>query len=197
MRYLTAVAALGLLLAVSATAGAITVAFSSYGDATPEPDDVYDAWNNTSPNTEIIEPFTTNSAQEWDLSGIKLNAYGGGIMGGGSSPATVTLYEDIAAAAGPSIGFWNIDIDSSMGEDFSFAVSGVTLSGDTDYWFGLEATGSNAVGWRQTQSLGTPGATGHVFELSGDATVVPEPVTMAGLVLGIGSLAGYVRRRRA
>jgi hypothetical protein len=28
------------------------------------------------------------------------------------------------------------------------------------------------------------------------AEVIPEPVTMAGLVLGIGSLAGYLRRRR-
>ncbi len=197
MRYIGILAGIGLILAVTGTAGGITVAFSSYGDATSEPDDVYDAWNNTSPPPEILEPFTTNAALEWDLSEIKLNAYGGGIMGGGSSPATVTLYEDIAGAAGSSIGFWNINIDSSMGEDFSFAVSGVTLSGDAEYWFGLEATGNNAVGWRRTQSCGTAGETGHVFELSGDASVIPEPVTLAGLVLGIGCLTRYVRRRRA
>ena len=29
-----------------------------------------------------------------------------------------------------------------------------------------------------------------------DVTPIPEPVTMAGLVLGIGCLAGYIRRRR-
>lgn len=33
--------------------------------------------------------------------------------------------------------------------------------------------------------------------LTGDITTVPEPVTMMGLVLGIGGLAGYIRRRRA
>ncbi len=38
------------------------------------------------------------------------------------------------------------------------------------------------------------------FQISKDKqirTFVPEPVTMAGLLLGIGALGGYIRRRRA
>jgi len=195
MRYLTAVAALALVLAVTGLAGATTVAFSSYDDASGD----YNAWNNTSPSTEILEPFTTTNALEWSLSGVKLNAYGGGIFGGGSSPAAIALYEDQGGAAGTAISSWNVNIDSGVGEDFSFGVSGVTLSGNTDYWFGLEATGSNAVGWEQTLSYGTPGETGHVFSIEGEPAggqPIPEPLTMAGLVLGIGSLARYFRRRR-
>ena len=194
MRSIALLAAVGLVLAVTGTAGATTVAFSSYGDATPEPNEVYTAWNKTSPVPEILEPVTTNDALEWALSEIKLNAYGGGILGGGSSPATVSLYQDSAGTV--EIASWDININTAMGEDFSFAVSGVTLSGNTNYWFGLEATGSNAVGWRRTQSWGTAGETGYVFEISGDATVIPEPLTMAGMLLGVGCLARYVRKRR-
>jgi len=36
-----------------------------------------------------------------------------------------------------------------------------------------------------------------VFIFGGTSFPVPEPVTMAGLVLGLGSLVGYIRRRRA
>ncbi len=43
-------------------------------------------------------------------------------------------------------------------------------------------------------SDGSDGSDYRDFEASG--TVIPEPVTMAGLVLGIGALVGYVRRRR-
>jgi len=35
------------------------------------------------------------------------------------------------------------------------------------------------------------------LDFEGSGTVIPEPVTMAGLMLGIGCLARYVRRRRA
>jgi len=34
------------------------------------------------------------------------------------------------------------------------------------------------------------------FEGAGPVIPIPEPVTLAGLVLGVGSLVGYVRRRR-
>jgi hypothetical protein len=32
---------------------------------------------------------------------------------------------------------------------------------------------------------------------TGSLSTIPEPVSMAGLMMGIGGLAGYVRRRRA
>jgi len=70
-------------------------------------------------------------------------------------------------------------------------------------------TFANAIGWINTNGygsnyaafwgpqIGMSGTYGTTFTVSQiDLNVVPEPVTMAGLALGIGSIAGYVRRRR-
>lgn len=178
-----------LVFAVALGAGA-DVVFTSYSDTS----DSYDTWNNTSPNTELVESFTTGGdSGSWTINLIKLNAYGGGIMGGGSSAATISIYDDNSGEVGALIHSWNVNINSSMGNDFSFTVSGVALDASTDYWFGVEATSSNAVGWRRTESYGTQGATGHVFQIEG--TPVPEPGSLVALCGGIIAAAGVIRRR--
>lgn len=45
-----------------------------------------------------------------------------------------------------------------------------------------------------TFQQGEPGSVGTLTQLEG--TLIPEPVTMAGMFLGLGSLVGYVRKRR-
>ena len=180
------------------------IMFSNYDDISSPA--VYNAWNNTSPQTEIIEPFTTANSlfSEWLLDSIKMNAYGGGIFGGGSSPAKVSLYADNTGSIGDLIASWDISINTSVGSDFTFDVSSYSagLTAGTAYWFGLEATGSNAVGWRQTASFGEPGIAGHVFEIIGTQSgqpvshdIIPEPMTM--LLFGGSVLGGlFIRRRR-
>jgi len=151
------------------------IVFSNYNKATLEPDDDYDFWNSTSPSPEVIEGFITNPGGQWEIMGIKLNAYAGIFMGGGTCPATVRIYTDAAGTSTVSGAEWPIVIQGcSMGDDFSFAVSGVTLDADTTYWFGLEAGGdaSTGIGWRKT----TDGS--HVFELTGN----PGANTTVGLI---------------
>ena len=52
--------------------------------------------------------------------------------------------------------------------------------------------------YRLTYDLTTPiTLEAGEYWFSHDATVIPEPVTMLGLVFGIGGLGAYIRRRRA
>ena len=169
-----------------------SLVFSNYSDITTAPDDDYSAWNSTSTPNPIVEPFTTNSGGPWSLSGIRLNAYGGGFLGGGSSPANIGIFQDNGGSVGTLVSDWGVVINTAMDEDFSFLVSGVTLGANTAYWFGVTATGSNAVGWRQTESYGTPDVSGHVFEIQGDPVPVPGAVWLLGS--GIIGLAGFKRK---
>ena len=71
----------------------------------------------------------------------------------------------------------------------------VADSGQVRHYDGFD--NNDDIIYRLTYTLDTPVTLpeGEYF-FSHDAQVVPEPVTMAGLVLGIGSLVGYLRRRR-
>jgi hypothetical protein len=63
------------------------------------------------------------------------------------------------------------------------------------FLFGGENTGAWDSDYNTfTFQNGEPGSVGTLTQLKGP--LVPEPVTMAGLMLGVGSLLGYVRKRR-
>jgi hypothetical protein len=70
--------------------------------------------------------------------------------------------------------------------------------------FAFSDTSYNRVGsssqqdiYRLTYTLDSPVTLGAgEYWFSHDAVIVPEPLTMAGLMLGIGGLVGYVRNRR-
>lgn len=164
---------LSLVTAVPAMAEG-DVVFSNYDEASGD----IDTWNNTSPDNPIIEGFTTNdnSLGQWRITSFMLNGWGGGIGGGGISPATVRIYTDSVGMSPVPGAKWDIIIDSTAdggwsSADFSFPVTGVTLDANATYWFGLEATSGTTIGWQQT----TGGS--HVFELTGN----PAPNTTVGL----------------
>jgi len=155
------------------------VAFSNYDEATGD----YDVWTTDSPSAEVIEEFTTNPDGQWEITGIKLSAYGRGIFGGaGTALITISIYDN---AAGTSVvEYWDTAFESiEYPGGFSLDVSdaGVTLDADTIYWFGLK-TRDGSIGWERTLvfegPLGEYSAAGgsHVFELTG------TPVEVEGSV---------------
>ena len=206
MRHLGILAGIGLLLAVTGTAGAATVFFSNYALSS----DNSDSWNDTANPVEVVEDFTTdtNDPGQWQVSSLTISAYGGGLLGGGSSPVNINMYENNSGVWGDQIfALTNVTVDgSACGDDNTYAVSGLVLDADTSYWLGIEALGgsSEVAGWRRTTDsifgsdpmTGGSGYTwdggGHVFKIEGVA--VPEPATVALLALG-GAFA-LIRRRR-
>jgi hypothetical protein len=77
---------------------------------------------------------------------------------------------------------------------FLLADGDYTLSGELE--FGAGATGTyDSDPFTFTFQQGEPGSVGDLTQLQGEL-IVPEPVTMAGMFLGLGSLVGYVRKRR-
>jgi hypothetical protein len=53
-----------------------------------------------------------------------------------------------------------------------------------------------ATGWSSGLDEGTQGSGSGSQEKLDESNLVPEPVTMAGVLLAVGSLGGYLRRRR-
>ena len=74
---------------------------------------------------------------------------------------------------------------------FAFRETRSTPYNDTV--FGFQDIDSNGTGWLSPthSALAVRGA-----QVQGGGPVIPEPATLAGLVLGAGGLVGYVRRRR-
>jgi len=128
---------------------------------------------------EITEPFTTysNSSGFWDLTQIRLDAH----YFLNPAQAIISIYEDDDGSAGSLISKWDITLTNSEG-DYLFAVSGVSLLADTNYWFGVKPTNSTYVAWGETND-----ETGHVFEIQGEEVVnsTPEPTS----IILLGSLA--------
>lgn len=162
------------------------VVFSNYAAASGD----YDVWVDNSIPPEMIEEFTTenNSLGQWEITGIRLSAYGRGIMGGaGTALITISIYDN---AAGTSVvEYWDTAFESiEYPGGFSLDVSdaGVTLDADTTYWFGLR-TRDGSIGWERTTLVGVD-PTSHVFELTGNyieapnATVTAETEVLADVI---------------
>jgi len=213
MRYLTAVAALGLLLAVTGTAGATTLATNTANnvtlDAAISDSTPFDALQ---PNTDYTVDITcshdiTYFGYESDGTGggfsldpngdvvfTSLPTYGTSNFGYGPweySIPTPTLSGNGKELSGISVEVW----DPYCGEVFSAGDPIMSLALRTG-GLGSSTLGigeDTAVDWTPPGSYPIP-----CFDSKTpiDLKVVPEPVTMAGLVLGIGGLVGYIRRRR-
>jgi len=96
----------------------------------------------------------------------------------------------------PADALWSVTgdfyVDENANGQYDSAVdSDLVIGQDYTLWF--SAWTNN---WYVEDDYGN-GEWGS-FEIQGTlkATAVPEPVTMAGLVMGIGALGGYIRRRR-
>jgi hypothetical protein len=105
-----------------------------------------------------------------------------GYVPGGGTNSTVTFQATLYEETGEILLLYK-DVDAEhLAYDFGI---GATV--------GIRNTGGQTDGrnlqWSYNQAVISGGTAIRI-------TNIPEPVTMAGLMLGIGSLAGYVRRRR-
>jgi len=80
-------------------------------------------------------------------------------------------------------------------DDLVAGTFNITNSGEVRHYAGFD--NNDDIIYRLTYTLDSPIALpAGAYFFSHDAQVIPEPVTMAGLFLGIGCLARYVRRRK-
>jgi len=229
MRYLGTIAALGLMLAVTATAGAVTIdGIKGSGE-----------WD---------------GAQQWSIADGMGTVYG--VANGAylnllfeitdSTDArlgqNVHGNDQLSANINPTLGApWGMPCDIIFQSGADCAAWGGVSSGTSDGWEtqwqldGVQQTslpadlltmtlyggGIRTTEWQIPLASISP-SVGDVLRIGGAADVgdgksyvypvgldwsdvdtygqlkvVPEPVTMAGLVLGIGALGGYLRRRKA
>lgn len=135
----------------------------------------FDATNRTGPNTyEGWLDATSKAGGLQLLSGVTTEQIFLGTINANGVAGGSNTYFDINAA-GP--GAWDAAWGSNPG-----LVSFVN-SVPSDMWFNWTITNSQR-GWAsQSQDNG------------GVANVIPEPITMLGLLFGVGSVGGYIRRR--
>ena len=182
-------------------------------------------WGTEAPSSYAWNTYGTNCAWFYDESGSEawlastplymimdvsqdnFESYtfdGAGGFVGAWSPVGGTLY---ASGYNGGVGGTNVVTAVSAGSTFTFDFTldaGATWNGEWEFLvdgskYNLGTSAAPGV-WVEdffgdyTLSGGTPG--GGLNQNMGSGYPVPEPVTMAGLMLGIGSLVGYVRRRR-
>ena len=182
---LVCVLIIGFLLTGAGSAKA-TLVYSNYTDNRHTYSTLY--------GPEITEPFIaySNSSGFWNLTQIKLDAHYFPLTN--PAQAIISIYEDNDGSPGSLISKWNITLTNSEG-DYLFTVSDVSLSADTNYWFGVKPTNSTCVAWSETNDK-----TGHVFEIQGEEVVnpAPEPTSMillGSLAAGLFGVAGIRKRR--
>ncbi len=130
---------------------------------------------------------------------------------------TVDLFSD-AGATGPGAVLFQVAtvLDSSLSSDFSLLTFSPTstfqLDGGQSYYIGVQDNGSNAVlgntldpnvlgrpdvaaGASYYNNGGVQANAGGPYEISVDASPVPEPASFTLLLTGVGVLGGAVRRR--
>jgi hypothetical protein len=140
------------------------------------------------PNDEFFTDFSPSGAvAAWG----GLNAFGGMFVDLG------TVYTDGADGAPGVVG---VDDDGNgvvddIGERGFAGSDDVAMLGSGNNLFDT----SEPVDWR-IAFTGKPDGTGEFLVLSDDPIdtiiVIPEPITMFGMLLGVGGIARYVRRRR-
>ena len=136
---------------------------------------------------------------------------------GVGSGFTVDLFSD-TGATGPGAVLFQVAsvLDSSLSSNFSLLTfsptSNFQLDGGQSYYIGVQDGGSNAVlgNTLDPNVLGRPDITagasyynnggvqvnaGGPYEISVDASPVPEPASFTLLLTGVGVLGGAVRRR--
>jgi len=210
MRYLTAVAALGLLLAVTGTAGATTVPFTgdywgNVPDGRFQPGDTvsgqvtYDPTAAFDETPEDIPGWGWMRTRESDSAILSLDLT---VTRGTSTVYTTSLAswdtqyakfysQDMFEVVAEEVRFRLNATNSSDYVLLTFDNSWYPSSADPYYLTDPDWMGDLSLGRLQLRLDDEP-----TKIYSFDAKVIPEPVTMAGLVLGVGSLVGYIRRRR-
>lgn len=134
--------------------------------------DTYTGWTgDTIPGSVLL----VTSTQQYFASSIVVDAAGNFV----SNPTNASsLYTDIALG-GP--GFWNPIIGGPPNHLLDpLAAPGVP---NADAWF------------QWTLDTGQRNWNVHSDDIGGVYAAIPEPVTILGVILGVGSLGGYIRRR--
>jgi len=218
MRYIGLLAGIGVLLAAAGTAGAITTLASVDTPGRPDllgtisTDGLNVYFNITAvgqaDDGDALNPSKYYTASQFDNEYFTLDANGHflkyNMFSGNTTPGWGTSWGDATAALPVEVTFSQTEV----GDDFVYAVT-IPLSelgivwGDT-FLVQIKARDFNDDYVQSyTGFVGNDGDYSHYNGLYITDTgklsvqVVPEPVTMAGLMLGIGCLARYVRRRRA
>jgi hypothetical protein len=160
----------------------------AYGDAQFKLADLTFAMHSSDPTDSLVftgnfigyNYSTTRYGINWGTDGVK----GGGddtvyTSGNGTTLVNEIVYVGVGNAWWPGKG-------GSYGSDPANPIGGAQAAMD-DYY-----------AWVNTLEPITVTTTYSILAYSGSASVdvVPEPVTMAGLALGIGCLTRYVRKRR-
>jgi hypothetical protein len=147
-----------------------------------------------------------NDAKAWDLRRLFSNNQGFIGTADGAAAFEAAVWEIVYETSGT----YNVDYHSSSsdgltgtrGNFFVDPTSGTidesgkyTWVTTANTWLGALGTGTPDIGLRVLASEGYQDFSLVVTGLGKDSSI-PEPVTMAGLMLGIGGLSGYIRRRR-
>jgi len=213
MRYLGIVAAIAVCLALAGPAAAVTVSYT------------VDGWGPTQfPGPLTAPPDAPWGPNGYPGDTVELQTYTGNLnlTPGTYTQQINTLLWKIDYTYGGTPEPWpDMNLSSNAVRNISFGgVPAGTLNQDVDLrvnyyndYLGLDA-GSTVTfyvqGYRvDVTPLGLPEVGGSNFDGSNpwvqpsrevdarfDVTAVPEPVTMAGLMLGIGGLVTYVRKLR-
>lgn len=202
MRYAATLAALGFVLAVTATAGAVMY----------DIDTLSSTWTQTPADGSVPSVVTAMGLFDttpptlglFDLSAMKLSPAVASTRPGYDWETEYTAASvdisviDLLTNDGITIdsieslvNYNNNDTTSGLPNEFLFVGEGFT---DAGLPYTIEAY------WNDQEGTLTFDPTNNGIQgnfVNGSLTVVPEPVTMAGLMLGVGALGGYLRRRRA
>ena len=251
MRYAGLLAGIGLLLAVTGTAGATTTVVEGItgtpGDWTytytltnGETRDIWH-WAVWFPSNPVADAVTAGTAN-WAATNLATHGFfpeeytaswgchvydslGADLAGPNGEPG---FYDTYASdyTSGNSGQYWDGDSWEPLpnplpgftdpiwdavwrGEDYGWNGSGANMqtaygiaAGDTGQ-FTVHSSAQDVVGGPKSFSFNTTdywysyldGTDDHL-DFEGSGTVIPEPATMAGLMLGIGCLSRYVRKRR-